>query len=198
MYSFRVEQAIRAAAVLHRDQVRKGSIPFPYITHLVAVAMILLDYTDNEDVIVAALLHDTIEDTDYTEEELGEDFGGIVKDIVLSLSEPKGKNGERLSWGEKKRAYAKQLKSASEEALMIAAADKAHNMRSIVEEYYDDHQRFTKDFGSKVDERIELYQNISNVLNNRLKNAILHEFNHVFGEYKKFVYDVKKSQEEGF
>lgn len=198
MYSYRIEQAIRAAAILHKDQVRKGSVPYPYITHLVAVAMILLDYTEEEDVIVAALLHDTIEDTDYTLDELTEDFGGRVSEIVNALSEPKGSGGERLSWGEKKRAYTKQLKKASEEALMIAAADKSHNMRAIVEEYYDDHQRFLKDFGSKINERIELYQDISNVLNSRLKNAILHEFNHVFEEYKKFVYDVKRSQEEGF
>ena len=65
-YSYRIEQAIKAASVLHREQVRKGSVPFPYITHLFAVAMIASDYTDDEDVIVAALLHDTIEDTDYS------------------------------------------------------------------------------------------------------------------------------------
>lgn len=196
MYSFRIEQAIRAAAVLHKDQVRKGSIPFPYITHLMAVTMILVDYTDNEDVIVAALLHDTIEDTDYTLEELQEDFGGTVKEIVVALSEPRGKEGERLSWSERKKAYAKQLKGAPEEALIIAAADKSHNMRTIVEEYYEDHQRFLKDFGGKLDDRIQLYQDIANVLNSRLKNAILHEFNHVFDEYKKFVYDVQKTANE--
>ena len=76
MYSYRVEQAIRAAAILHKNQLRKGSAPLPYITHLVAVAMIAGDYTDNEDVIVGALLHDTLEDTDYTSTELQEDFGG--------------------------------------------------------------------------------------------------------------------------
>ena len=198
MYSYRIEQAIRAAAILHKDQVRKGSVPYPYITHLMAVSMMLLDYTEDEDVIVAALLHDTLEDTDYTVSELQEDFGGKVRDIVESLSEPRGKDGERLSWAEKKKEYAKQLKKAPDEALMISAADKAHNMRTIVEEYYDDHQRFLKDFGSKIEDRIELYQNISNVLNNRLTNDILHEFNHVFSEYKQFVYDVKKSQEKGF
>ena len=198
MYSYRVEQAIRAAAILHKDQVRKGSVPYPYITHLVAVSMILLDYTQDEDTIIAALLHDTLEDTDYTITELQEDFGGKVREIVESLSEPTGKHGERLSWRDKKSVYAKQLKKAPDEALMIAAADKAHNMRSMVEEYFDDHQRFLKDFGSKIDDRIELYQNISNVINNRLSGGILHEFNHVFDEYKNFVFNVKKSQENGF
>ena len=52
MYSYRVEQAIRAAAVLHQSQLRKGSMPFPYITHLVATAFTLMEYTDDEDVII--------------------------------------------------------------------------------------------------------------------------------------------------
>ena len=69
-YSYAIEQAIRAASVLHKDQIRKGSVPYPYVTHLFAVAMIVSDYTSDEDTIVAALLHDTLEDTDYTEEEL--------------------------------------------------------------------------------------------------------------------------------
>lgn len=193
MYSYRVEQAIRAAAVLHKDQVRKGSMPFPYITHLMAVTMILHDYTEDEDTLVAALLHDTIEDTTYTLEELQQDFGGAVADIVLALSEPKRVHGQKLSWKEMKRAYAKQLQKAPEPSLMIAAADKAHNMRTIVEEYFDDHQRFVKDFGGRLDERIEVYQDIADIINDRLENDIVQEFNHVFEEYKQFIHDVKET-----
>ncbi|MCA9365811.1 HD domain-containing protein [Candidatus Kaiserbacteria bacterium] len=198
MYSFRIEQAIRAASVLHRDQLRKGSMPYPYITHLMAVSMILMDYTEDEDTIVAALLHDTIEDTDYTEDELREDFGGEVADIVMSLSEPKHIGDKKLGWKEMKKAYAKQLKKAPEKALMISAADKSHNFRTIVEEYYDDHPRFFKDFGGSLEDRVEVYQDISNVINSRLNNKIVQEFNHVFEEYKNFVYDVKKREEERF
>lgn len=198
MYSYRIEQAIRAAAVLHRDQTRKGSMPFPYVTHLFSVATILPDYTNDEDVIIAALLHDTIEDTDYTPEELEEDFGGRVREIVDTLTEPK-MNGERkLSWNESKTAYAKQLKNGPREAALIAAVDKIHNFRTSVEEYYDDHNRFLQDFGKNLDERIEVYQNIANVINHRLEGPILNEFNHVFEEYKNFIYAIKKAQEVRF
>ena len=86
MYSYRIEQAIRAASVLHKNQLRKGSMPFPYITHLVATAFTLMDYTDDEDVIIAALLHDTLEDTDYTIDELQEDFGGKVRELVEAVT----------------------------------------------------------------------------------------------------------------
>ena len=195
MYSYRVEQAIRAATILHKDQVRKGSIPMPYISHIFAVAIILLDYTDNEDVIVAALLHDTIEDTDYTLAELQEDFGGEVRELVEALSEPEVDRAAGINWLEQKRQYIKQLKKANKEALLICAADKIHNMRSIVEEYYDDHKRFMAEFRGSLNDRVMIYQDISNILNRSLDNAILAEFNHVFEEYKNFVIDVQKTKE---
>lgn len=196
-YTHKIEQAIRAAAVLHKDQVRKGDMPFPVVSHLVSVAMIVSDYTHDEDTIVAALLHDTIEDTDYTAEELQEDFGGPVRDIVEALSEPQTESdGGKAIWKKKKNVYVEQLKEAPIEALIVCAADKIHNMRTMVEDYYDDHSKFIANFGGKLEDRIIAYQEISNVLNNRLKSEILSEFNNVFTEYKNFIADVKKSKED--
>ena len=193
MYSYKVEQAIRASTILHQDQLRMGSVPLPYISHLMAVVLILSDYTDDEDTIVAAFLHDTLEDTDYTIEELREDFGGPVSEIVLTLTEPKATGHDKLPWVERKKVYAKQLKMGSEAALMVAAADKSHNFRTIVDEYHDDHRRFLQDFGPNLDERIEAYQSIANVINSRLKSDILHEFNFTFNEFKQFLLNVEKT-----
>ena len=195
MYSYRIEQAIRAAAVLHRQQLRKGSMPFPYVTHVVATAFLVLDYTDDEDIVVAALLHDTLEDTDYTIEELQEDFGGTVRDIVETVTEPKTTPEHPVSWKTRKQQYAKQLKRGPEGALVVAAADKIHNFRSIVEDYYDDHERFVRDFGKRMSDRLEAYQEIAQIINERLHNPIVTEFNNVFNEYQQFVSDVHKSQE---
>ncbi len=196
-YSYKVEQAIRAAAVLHKDQLRKGDMPFPYVTHVISVALIVSDYTEQEDIIAAALLHDTLEDTDYTAEELQEDFGGAVRDMVEALSEPQSESsGSKVPWKKQKSVYAEQLSKAPDGSLMIAAADKIHNMRAIVEDYFDDHAKFVANFGGKLDERIEAYQAIADVLNERLENAILEEFNKVFEEYKNFILDVKKTREE--
>ncbi len=196
MYSYRIELALKAATVLHKNQVRKGNLPVPYVSHLFAVALIAADYTENEDVVVAALLHDTLEDTDYTAKELEEDFGGKVREIVEGVTEPQDHKEKQYSWRERKDHYSKHLKAAPEESLIVSAADKIHNMRSIVEEYFDDHHRFTADFGGSLDERIIIYQDIANILNSRLKNPILSEFNHVFTEYKNFIEDVKKSKED--
>jgi (p)ppGpp synthase/HD superfamily hydrolase len=169
-----------------------GTLPLPYISHLIAVVLILSDYTEDEDTIVAAFLHDTLEDTDYTEEELREDFGGLVAELVLTLTEPKhDSKGNKLTWMERKKTYAKQLKTGSEKALMIAAADKSHNFRTIVEEYHDDYKRYIQDFGPQTADRLEVYQIIANTINSRLKSDIVHEFNHTFTEFKKFLIDVE-------
>ena len=193
MYTYKVEQAIKAAALLHQDQQRKGSVPLPYITHLIAVLLILRDYTEKEDTLVAALLHDTLEDTDYTKDELVEDFGETVASLVVTLTEPMFDGDNKLPWLETKKRYAKQLRRGPKEAVMIAAADKAHNFRTTVEEYYDDHDGFLKDFGPHLDNRLEAYQSIANAINSRLTDGIVHEFNHTYQEYKNFIFDVQKN-----
>jgi len=80
-------------------------------------------------------------------------------------------------------------------AVHIAAADKAHNFRSVVEEYHDDHNRFMADFGTNLDERLDVYQAIANSINSRLKDGIVHEFNHTFSAYKQFILNVQASKE---
>jgi len=196
MYSYRIEQALRAATILHKDQVRKGAIPIPYVSHLFAVAMIAYDYIKDEDILISALLHDTLEDTDYTSAELEKDFGGHVREIVEALTEPANTEKKTYTWKETKAAYAKQLRNAPEEALIIAAADKIHNMRAMVEEYFDDHARFIHEFSGSLEDRLSQYQDIANALNRNLKSDILNEFNHVFTEYKNSISDVKKTQEQ--
>ena len=193
MYTYKIEQAIKAAALLHQDQVRKGVIGLPFITHPVSVMTILRDYTDDENTLVAALLHDTVEDTDYTLDEMKDDFGEEVAGIVATLTEPVSSEGDKLTWLEIKNEYARQIKKGSEEAVMISAADKTHNFRTMVDDYYESHDDFIKDFGPNLDNRLEGYQNISNAINNRLSDGIVHEFNQTFETYKQFIFDVKET-----
>ena len=196
MYTYKLEQAIRAASILHKDQNRKGSVPIPYISHLLGVLMIVSDYTDDESTLIAALLHDTLEDTDYTKEELRDDFGDEVLTLVLAVSEPPDTNQVTHTWKDRKRVYAKQLRSAPKAALVIAAADKIHNMRSVIEEYYHNYAGFVETFGGTLEDRLQQYQEIANILNKQLDNPILSEFNHVFTQYKEFIYNAQKSIEQ--
>lgn len=186
MYSFRIEQAIRAAAILHKNQFRKGTAPYPYITHLFAVACILADYTEDEDIIIAGMLHDTLEDTDYTATELEIDFGPRVREIVEGVSERMTPDDVR-DWQERKDSYLALMERTGEESLMVVAADTLHNLRSVIEEYQSNPERYVTDFNGSLESRFAFYQKKSNILNRRLKNPVLHEFNHVFGEYMEFL-----------
>lgn len=193
IYSFRIEQAIRAAAILHRDQVRKGRAPYPYVAHLYAVASIIRDYTNDEDVIISGLLHDTLEDTDYTIEELEKDFGHRVRTIVERVSEHISSEDPRPRH-ERKRGYILLLKEAPEESLIVVAADKIHNLRSIVEEYHGAFEDYLRDFNGTIPERLEFYGAIHSILNSKLQNPIIHEFNHVFNQFQSFIHAHETTQ----
>jgi len=193
MYTYRVEQAIKAATVLHDGQYRKGPIAVPFASHVLSVGLLVREFTDNENVIIAALLHDTLEDTDYTANEMTEDFGPEVTTLVLTLTEPT--RTDVPDWHERKKIYAEQLRAGDTNALLIATADKLHNFRSMVDDYYGQPQLFLQDFGKHVDTRLEAYQRIANIINQRLNSPIVSEFNHVFETYKEFLYDIKKNQD---
>jgi (p)ppGpp synthase/HD superfamily hydrolase len=165
------------------------------MTHVFAVAMIVSDYTDDENTIVASLLHDTLTDTDYTETELEDDFGGDVRNIVVAISEPDQTHADVETKKELEKKYVKELKDAGEESLIILAADHIHIMRTIVEEYLEDIPTFVADYGPSQETQLFFYQEVSNALNRKLQNAILAEFNDVFTEYKNFIHAVKEKTE---
>lgn len=203
IYSFRIEQAIRAAAVLHDGQVRKGAAPYPYITHLVAVSYLLADYTGDEDTVIAGLLHDTLEDTDYTAEELETDFGANVRAIVEGVTDVSKEERGNYTWHERQERYFNALDLAPRESLLVSAADKIHNMRSIVEEYHERPDLFMKQFGKNTEELIEKYSRLHTMLTERLDSDIMTEFKQVHTLFNDFLLTTqeykhahsKKSQE---
>lgn len=125
-----IDQAIEFATKAHEGQYRKGTRR-PYIVHPIEVSDIVATMTNDEEIISAAVLHDTIEDCEnVTEEVLRQHFGARVASIVAQESEDKSK-----SWEERKAATIEHLKSASTEVQMIALADKLSNMRDIDRDY---------------------------------------------------------------
>ena len=123
-----IERAYRRAEALHRGQKRKSGDP--YITHPLAVATILAELGMTEPVIVAALLHDTVEDTDYILEELKEEFSEEVARMVDGVTKL-----DKVTYGETAKAETirKMIMATSEEVrvLIIKLADRLHNMRTI-------------------------------------------------------------------
>ena len=116
------------AANKHRDQRRKGAEASPYINHPIAVANVLANeagITDSK-ILAAALLHDTIEDTDTTPEELDAEFGERITAIVVEVTDDKS-----LSKMERKRLQIEHAASLSRQAKLVKLADKICNVRDM-------------------------------------------------------------------
>lgn len=124
----RLVAATDFAARKHKDQRRKDSDKTPYINHPIGVAQILSkegSVTD-VDVLIGALLHDTVEDTECSFEEIEKEFGSRVKSIVAEVTDDK--NLEKM---ERKRLQIENAPKKSKEAKQVKLADKLYNLRDL-------------------------------------------------------------------
>ncbi len=126
----RLFRAVAFAEQAHRGQFRKGT-RIPYLVHPLRVAEILLRVGAPSDLAVAALLHDTLEDTDVTEADLRRAFGQRITDLVVALSEPEHRTAP---WAQRKAHTVAFLRTAPEEVVLLALADKLDNLRSVAED----------------------------------------------------------------
>lgn len=163
-----IKRAIQFAARKHHGQFRKKIEPLPYITHLFSVALLVAEDGADDDVVTAALLHDTIEDTGTTREEITSAFNERVAILVESVSEIKEKNGKKLNWKERKTAYLANLENASDDALLIAIADKVDNVESRNEEFKREGALFLKRWKQPNKEYIWFYGEALRIAQSRL------------------------------
>ncbi|HSD60204.1 MAG TPA: HD domain-containing protein [Burkholderiales bacterium] len=131
----RFGRALAMACDVHRGHFRKGTA-IPYVSHLLAVAGIVLEHGGSEDEAIAALLHDSVEDRGGEKllSEIEARFGKPVADIVVGCSDtldPKNKP----EWRERKERYLAHLAKAPGSVRLVSAADKLHNARSIVADH---------------------------------------------------------------
>lgn len=127
-------QAFGFAFEKHSGQTRKASV-VPYIAHLMGVASLVLEFGGDEDMAIAALLHDVVEDCGGApmlkeiERQFGSRVAGIVDGCTDCDTDPKP------PWQARKEAYIRHLKTAEAETRLVSAADKLHNVRAIVADY---------------------------------------------------------------
>lgn len=137
LFSTTLERALRWAAVCHRGQVRRGG-DVPYVEHVLAVALILDRLGFPEDVVVAGLLHDAVEDTEATLEQVRQRFGPEVAAIVGHCSEVKtDARGQKRPWIDRKTDHLEALTAAPVAARAVVLADKLHNLLSIQLDLHD-------------------------------------------------------------
>jgi guanosine-3',5'-bis(diphosphate) 3'-pyrophosphohydrolase len=128
-------KAIHFTAEKHRDQRRKGATASPYINHPIAVAQTLCEIGGISDVAVlgAAVLHDTVEDTDTSVEELREQFGGEIAQAVSDVSDDK-----TLPKAERKRLQVENAANICRQAKLVKLADKICNITDVLDDPPDD------------------------------------------------------------
>jgi (p)ppGpp synthase/HD superfamily hydrolase len=130
------DRALLYATHVHGGQARKGTST-PYVAHLLAVAATVLEYGGNEDLAIAALLHDSVEDQGGkarladVHNRFGERVAKIVKACSDSLADT-AKGERKAHWRERKEAYLAHLRKAESDILRVSLADKVHNARAIL------------------------------------------------------------------
>lgn len=126
------DKAVAFATKAHSGTERRGK-GYPYIIHPMEAASIVASITNDQEMLAAAILHDTVEDTDVTIEQLGEMFGERVAQLVDNETAPIPDNAP---WRTRKEAQIEQLKAAPFDSKVVAIGDKLSNLRAIAADYH--------------------------------------------------------------
>lgn len=135
--SNRYPEAVAYAWEAHSCHWRKETM-IPYLAHLIAVSALVLEHGGSEDQAIAGLLHDAAEDQGGQPrlDDIRDRFGDIVADIVLECTDSLAEDATtKAAWWPRKVAYLEHLANAPADALLVSAADKLHNARSILGDY---------------------------------------------------------------
>ena len=181
MLSDRFTDAIKLAAQLHSDQLRKGT-NIPYISHLLGVTSLVLEHGGNEDEAIAAMLHDAVEDQggEETLELINSQFGSkvaaIVKECTDSYETPKP------PWRDRKEQYIKHLATASPSVLLVSNADKLHNARAILNDLRICGESLWQRFNGGREGTLWYYKSLANAFIELNNGALAGELNRVVSE----------------
>lgn len=152
--NYRLNKAITFATEKHSGQLRK-STKIPYILHPLEVLQILYSMRADTNLLIAGVLHDTVEDTDTTLDEIREIFGDDVAELVASNSEDKSK-----TWDERKQHTITELAKADIRVKMLLLADKLSNIRSIAYDYRNIGDELWKRFNAPKEKQAWYYSGI--------------------------------------
>jgi (p)ppGpp synthase/HD superfamily hydrolase len=155
----RFEQALLFATRKHAGQHRKGTA-VPYVAHLLGVASLVLEAGGDEDLVIAALLHDVVEDCGGAPvlKEVRRRFGKRVAHVVDGCTDTD--LDPKPPWRERKENYLKHLRTADADTRLVSAADKLHNVRSIVTAYREIGDRVWERFHGKRDGTLWYYRTL--------------------------------------
>jgi (p)ppGpp synthase/HD superfamily hydrolase len=184
IYTLNIEKAIKFAAKTHnhyQEQKRKGK-KIPYISHPLTAGIILALAGASEDVIVAGILHDTIEDSidekKVTPAMLEERFGVAVRDLVLSVTE----EDKTLSWTERKASALSHIEHFSEDSALVKSADVLSNGRELVDDHGRHGDEVFKRFVASKEDTLANTQRVIEALLRRFPESPLAEDLRILGQ----------------
>jgi (p)ppGpp synthase/HD superfamily hydrolase len=186
----RFEQALVFATQKHAGQHRKGST-VPYVAHLLGVASIVLEAGGDEDLAIAALLHDVVEDCGGAPmlREIRRRFGKRVAHVVDGCTdtdlEPKP------PWLERKKAYVAHLRTADSDTRIVSAADKLYNVRSIVAAYREVGDKVWQRFRGKRDGTLWYYRALLDEFKRKKATPLIKELERAVIELENTVLPAK-------
>lgn len=184
--SSRFIEALSYAAELHSRQQRKVSGE-PYVSHLLGVAAIALQYGADEDEAIAALLHDAIEDQGgaAAREAIRDRFGPRVVQIVDGCSDTDVT--PKPPWRTRKEAYIEHLRHATDSMRLVSTADKIHNARAILQEYRVRGAALWEHFRGGRDGTLWYYRSIVDTLKQTAPNPMVEELGRIVTELERLV-----------
>lgn len=185
-YTQKIQNAISFATKVHAEQTRKGKPDFPYITHPLSVSLILMNANASEDVIIAGILHDTIEDCkpyrSVNKELLEKEFGKDVAEMVNNVTE----QDKSLPWAERKQKALEHIKDMDHNAILVKSADVLHNMRDQLADYLKEGDAMFERFNASKELQLERYRKLVTALHDAWDaNPLLPEIKQAFEEINR-------------
>ena len=187
LYTPQIQKAILLAIETHEineKQKRKGK-DIPYLTHPLTVGIILSLAQAKEDVIIAGILHDTIEDSieekKVTKEKISEEFNENVAQLVLSVTE----QDKSLTWEERKREALNHIGNFSNDSVLVKSADLISNVSEIKDDYDKDGNEMFNKFKAPKEKTLESYENVAKTLISKWpESPLVNDLNNILESIK--------------
>jgi (p)ppGpp synthase/HD superfamily hydrolase len=181
----RFTDALIYTAQLHSGQFRKGT-QIPYLAHLLGVTALVLEAGGDEDVAIAALLHDAVEDQGGLETltEIQNRFGERVAKIVAGCSD--SHTHPKPPWKERKESYLAHLRDASPEVQLVSLADKLHNSRSIYRDLKENGLQIFNKFKGERSGTLWYYDRLVEIFTELGTNTMTQELSRVVNQIRNF------------
>ncbi len=165
-----LEKAARIAVEAHAQQKRKGD-GSPYIVHPFLVALKLAQHGFHETVIASALVHDVLEDTDFSEEDMKAELGESVLEIVKAVTAD-----DALPWEEKKKKYVESVRHGPEGAKAVTVADKIHNLESLLAAHAEQGPELWKKFTRGKEKKLWFGTEVLKMLRDTWQHPLIEEY----------------------